>query len=529
LLEGVTALVLLMSVGAIQAQPTDSAVVAADEPAPRFDVWEYRVLGNSVLLPSLIEAAVYPHLGADKTIETVEQARQALELLYKNQGYGTVFVDIPEQDVDAGVVRLRVTEGRLDRVRISGARYFANGKIREMLPALERGTVPKLTDVQAQLAQVNRQSRDRQVTPVLRAGRTPGTVDVELKVEDELPLHAALEANDRYSADTSRTRLNLNLSYDNLFQDYHSLSLQYQTAPEEPKEARVIAATYVAPVGPAGNLLAAYAVDTDSDVATVGTLAVLGAGRIYGMRYIVPLKSHSGRYHSLSLGVDYKDFEEQIRLIDGASDQTPIEYVSWSAHYGGGERTEHTSTAFSLGANLGIRGLANDPQEFEFKRFKAEPGFFHLRGSAEHERPWLLGSRLYLRLAGQFTTAPLISNEQFAIGGAESVRGFLESDELGDYGISGTLEWRTPMLSGWLGDWATDLHLLSFFDAGVVRIIDALPGQPSAADLSSWGFGLRFGGTEGLMATFDWADPLVPTNDVEAGDSRIHFQVRYGF
>jgi hypothetical protein len=31
------------------------------------------------------------------------------------------------------------------------------------------------------------------------------------------------------------------------------------------------------------------------------------------------------------------------------------------------------------------------------------------------------------------------------------------------------------------------------------------------------------------MATFDWADPLVPTNDVEAGDSRIHFQVRYGF
>src|SRR5262245_35888900 len=83
---------------------------AADDAAPaRFDVVEYRVLGNSVLPPADIERTLYPRLGAGKSIDDVEQARAALETYYHERGFGTVFVDVPEQDVDEGVVRLRVT------------------------------------------------------------------------------------------------------------------------------------------------------------------------------------------------------------------------------------------------------------------------------------------------------------------------------------------------------------------------------------------------------------------------------------
>lgn len=530
-----------------------SAQDAADQPAP-FDILEFRVLGNSKLQPIEIERLVYPLLGPGKTIADVERARDALVLAYREHGYGATYVDIPEQNVVNGIVRLKVTEGRLDRVHVSGARYFANGQIRESLPSLKSGEVLSFPAFQEDLASLNRETRDRRVTPVLRTGRTPGTVDMELKVEDSLPLHASVDVNDRYTANTTRTRVGVNVSYDNLFQKYHSLSLQYQTAPEQPKDARVIAGTYAMPFGGGGRSLALYAVDTNSDVAAIGTLSVLGAGRIYGARYIMPLIAPSTRWsHSFVAGLDFKDFEERIRLSDG-TDVSPIQYVNWSALYSGALRGERSTSTFGLGANFGIRHLANSsgpapiippassddaplftPGEFGFKRSGAQPNYFYLRANATHDRPLFFGTRLAVRLSGQFTTEPLISNEQFSMGGADSVRGYLESEALGDRGVAGSIEFHGPELARWRTDGLTHLDAFLFYDAGVVGIENPLHSddpdreQASRVNLSSVGIGMRFSGFRGLDAGLDWAWPLETTDNVERGSSRVHFQFTYGF
>jgi hemolysin activation/secretion protein len=110
--------------------PNDAAAPAAGQPEaqaraePRFDILEYRVEGNSVLTREQIERAVYPHLGPRRTIADVERARGSLEKTYREAGYATVLVDIPEQKVSAGSVVLKVTEGRLSRVRVKGSRYI---------------------------------------------------------------------------------------------------------------------------------------------------------------------------------------------------------------------------------------------------------------------------------------------------------------------------------------------------------------------------------------------------------------------
>ena len=176
----------------------DEGGVAADtapEQAAVFDVLEYRVEGNSMLPPITIERVLYPHLGQGKKIEDVEKARAELERRYRDAGYPTVLVDIPEQDVSASVVRLRVTEGRVDKVRVTGARYYSQGRILEKFPALTQGKVLYLPDVQKGLAEVNR-TAGRRVTPILRPGKTPGTVEIDFRVDDTLPLHAALELDD---------------------------------------------------------------------------------------------------------------------------------------------------------------------------------------------------------------------------------------------------------------------------------------------------------------------------------------------
>jgi hemolysin activation/secretion protein len=501
----------------------------------QFRVEEYRVLGNTVLPALEIEALIYPLLGDGKTIADVEQARQALEQRYRDAGYGTVFVDIPEQSVASGVVRLRVTEGKVDRVRISGARYFANGRIREGLPALAAGAVLKVPDLQAQLGRVNAEARDRVVTPVLKAGRSPGTVDIDLKVQDNLPVHGSVELNDRYSANTTHTRASVNLSYDNLFQRHHSLSFQYQTSPQEIGETRVLAATYLTPFS-GGNLLAVYAVDTNSDFAVVNTggdLSVLGQGSIIGTRFVARLHP-SGQYnHSVTLGADYKDFADNIVLADGTRDTTPIRYITWSAGYGGAQLRMQDSSSFNLSANLGLRSVLNRQSQFSYKRYDGKANFFYLRGDATHTQLLPLGASAYLRAAGQWSPQPLISNEQFSTGGADGVRGYAESAQLGDTGISGTVELRAPSMHPWLGTWAQQLQLFGFYDTAhmrqIAQRIDAGVAYDVTESLASTGAGLRFSGLQGADVSLEWAQVLRGLGEVHRGDSRIHFKVRYGF
>ena len=76
-----------------------------------FDIWEFQIEGNTMLPGEDVERAVYGHLGEGKTIADVNQAQQQLETLYHERGFGSVFVDIPEQDVQNGVVLL--TPGRM--------------------------------------------------------------------------------------------------------------------------------------------------------------------------------------------------------------------------------------------------------------------------------------------------------------------------------------------------------------------------------------------------------------------------------
>src|SRR5262249_55372083 len=161
------------------------------------------------------------------------------EQAYRDAGYATVVVDIPVQKVDDGVVRLAVTEARVERLRIVGSRYYAQGSIRERVPAISSETsAPFFPDVQRDLAGLNR-SADRRVTPVLRPGTLPGTTEIELKVEDKLPLHGSLELSNRFSAGTEPLRLGAGLRYDNFLDRDHSIGFQFQTSPQDTDQVRV--------------------------------------------------------------------------------------------------------------------------------------------------------------------------------------------------------------------------------------------------------------------------------------------------
>lgn len=492
--------------------------------AQKFDVFEYRVEGATLLPTMAVEKAVYPHLGERKTLADVERAREELEKAYHGAGYLTVLVSIPQQKVDGGVVKLAVTEAPVDRLRVVESRYFSLGAIKAGAPELAEGRVPHFPQMQEELAALNR-SGDRRISPVLRPGKTPGTVEVDLKVEDKLPLHGSVEVNNRYSQDTTPTHLSASLRYDNLWDKQHSLGLTMQTVPENPNESRVLSLNYTWPLA-SGNYLAFYGVKSDSDVAALGTLNVVGKGVILGARYIRPLRGDSGFFHTATAGVDYKDFTQAVNLIGSGGFNTPITYMPFTLGWDGTWLGEGRSTKLGMAFNFHLRGLVGEEQQFADKRFKGRSGYAYLRGNASHSDTFASGWGVNARTTWQLSPQPLISNEQFTIGGVDTVRGYLESAASGDTGIAVSLEASTPNFAKRLSDSLEEARMVAFADAGTVNVLSPITADDHFT-LAGAGLGLRMKGWRGISAAVDWAVALNELGNTKQGDSRVYFKLGY--
>lgn len=513
---------------------------ASSQAGASFDIWQFLILGNHVLPRTDVEAAVYPFLGPDRNFTTVKQAAAALQQAYKHAGYEAVFVDIPEQEVSNGVVRLQVTEGRLESVQVHGARYFSDRQIRAALPALAPGETPLFTALQTQLAKLNSQTPDRQVTPVLKAGSQPGTVDADLDVKDSVPLHASVSYDDRHTADTTPNRLTATLAYTNLWQRLDSISLMYQTAPADRKNATVEYGSYLAHIPDATGLAAFSYTHTASNVLALGTLGVLGSGNIYGLHWLQPLPATNTLSQSLDAGADYKSVRTEVFPDAPATSGTasaaasapvtaPVHYLNWSATYAATWRFPSRTYTVSLGANFGVQDLVNKTQEFDIARYDASPDYLYLRFSGGTVQALPAGFAVLGRVSGQWADSPLVNNEQFSLGGMDTVRGYLEAESLGDTGAAGTVEVHTPDIGSHLRPVLTNLYFLGFVDAGVATLLDPLPGQDYHQDLWSTGVGLQLSGPAGLLGTLDYAIPEENSIRTRRHHPRIDFSVRFGF
>ncbi len=535
--------------------------VAAAETA-RFDVLEYEVEGNTVLSALAVEQAVLSHMGPQRSMAQVDAARSALEKAYQDAGYLSVLVDLPEQRIVDGVVRLRVLEGRVDRVRVTGARYYSQEHIRSVAAAFQQGEVPNFNRAQTQLAELNR-TADRQVQPVLRAGLNPGTVDVELKVKDQLPLSGSVEAHNHHAANTDPLRLSASLRYDNLLQRDHTLALNVTTAPRALQQTQVLTLGYTVPAADDASWVFSYTY-SNSTVEPLGN-TVLGSGDTLGLRWTQPFSATRGdnSSHNISLGVEFRDLQQRVRSgTDSAAGSggsgadseisTPLRYLPFVLGYTG--QWWHEGAARDALTNLqatftfGIRGLLrrsvpcppdNSLQDqFACNRDGADGGFATLRLEGRHTRPMFLDlpGTFSARLTGQLAGQPLVSGEQITAGGADSVRGYYEAEASGDVGVLAGLQWQSPnwasALTSGLGlpeRRLTEFSALGFVDAGQVRIHDPQPGQAERSHLAGAGLGLRLGAAPGASAEIDLAWPLKATSYSPTRSLRVHARLALRF
>jgi hemolysin activation/secretion protein len=488
------------------------------------NIREYRVTGAKQLTAGEIGEAVYPFLGPGRTPEDVEGARAALEAIYKEKGFQTVTVEIPDQDARSGILVLKVSENKVGRLRVKGSRFFSLERIRKAAPSLAEGALPNFNDITREIVALNTWT-DRRVTPTLRAGVEPGTVDIDLEVKDTFPLHGSVELNNRYSPDTTELRLNGALSYTNLWQAGHTLGFNFQVAPQNTDDAKVYSAYYQARFPQLPELsLVLQGTKQDSNISTLGGAAVAGRGEILGVRAIVTLPTRQDFYHSLTFGYDYKKFDENV-LFGLVITQTPITYDPFSIAYNATWAPKGRVTELNAAANFHFRGMGADQAEFDSKRFGADGSFFYLRGDLAHTRDLPAGFELYAVVQGQASGQPLVNSEQFSGGGLGTIRGYLESTALGDNGLMGTLELRSPsLLSRWKKS-ESEWRVYAFLDAGFLTLNDPLPEQISRFELASYGFGSSLRLVGNFNGSIDAGVPLIGEGTTSPHELLFTFRV----
>lgn len=506
--------------------------VSSDAPPPAssstYYLREYRVLGSKHLKPVEVEKAVYPFLGPERTQGDIEQARAALEQAYRDAGYQTVSVQVAAPPTGRGIVVLQVVEAPVGRLRVRGSRYYLPSDIKKKAGSMKEGGVPNFTDVTRDVVALNKLA-DLRVTPALQPGVEPGTVDIDLNVKDTLPLHGALELNNRYSADTTPLRLNGSISYSNLWQLGHTINASFQVAPERPADATVYSAYYFMPFPGVENLsLMFQGTKQDSNVSTLGGAAVAGKGQVLGIRAVVTLPQRENFFHSLSFGWDYKHFDENVTLGDEVT-SAPIDYYPFTVGYGAGWTGKKSFTELNASMNWNVRGVGSDTANFDFKRFNADGSYLYFRGDLSHTHDLPGGFQAFVKVQGQASSAPLINSEQIAGGGMSTVRGYLEATALGDHGIFGTVELRSPSLLRKFDSKENEWRVYAFYDGGRLTLSDPLPEQIDAYTLRSIGFGTRLKLMNHINASLDAGMPLEKQANADLDEFFLTFRVQAEF
>src|SRR5262249_50317500 len=151
---------------------------------------------------------------------------------------------------------------------------------------------------------------------------------------------------------------------------------------------------------------------------------VAGKGEVIGGRAIVTFPQLTNFYHSITFGLDYKHFDQDV-TIAGEMVPTPIYYYPFSANYTATYAPAGSITTADFGVTFHARGMGSTSEGFDFNRFKADGNFIYLRSDLSHQHDLPAGFQAFAKIQGQVASDPLINSEQFAGGGLPTVRGYL--------------------------------------------------------------------------------------------------------
>jgi hemolysin activation/secretion protein len=486
-------------------------------PAAKILVKKFKVEGNKLISTNVINSLVAPYEGKELTLEEIRNIADLITAKYRDKGYIIANAIVPEQVIKDNVVTIKVVEGRVEAIMVTGNKSYSTSFIEKHLSVIENDPSLKEDRLEKALLILN-DYPSLNVSASLKAGKEPGTTDVIAQATDKFPISGSIFYDNYGTSATSKDRVGFGLNTGNLVTSGDALNLWGLTGvdPINVNDLSYGRVEYNAPIGIYGTKAGVYyAHNLYQATGNVSPLGLKGNADIAGVYVSHPLIKTMDSALTAKVGFDYKDVREYALEQMTAKDNVRV----------GTFGLAYDSTDRFLGRNFidvtyhqGIRGFldGNGANGTDTSRLGSDEGFNKVTGDIIRiqQLPMIPGyNHLILKGSGQYSSNPLVVVEQFLIGGEGSVRGFNPAEKAGDTGYSLTAE---AVLSPFFADdtifgqkVGNTIQYAFFFDQGYVRNNMVQPGGYQQAYLTGTGAGLRIYAGKIFSLKIDYGIPRV--------------------
>lgn len=484
-----------VSLPAFKGSPGDSVPEALR--AVRVTLHKIIVDGATVFTADEMSRFTAPYLGRELSGADIFALAQALTVHYRNTGYFLSVVVVPPQSLDDNTLTLRVIEGYIAAVHIEGdARVVERlaelaDKIRASRP-LQAQTLERYLLLANDLPGV-------QVRSVLSPSRTVGAADLTL-VASVKEVEGFVSVDNYGSRYLGPNQATLGLSVNQLLGGNDQLRfVGVGTGDTEMSYAQLGYTRVLDDEGVSVGLTLSQARTRPGD--SLQPFDIRGRSDTASLSLSVPLRRT--RNESVFMRLVYDNADIDTDILGSRTTQDRIRAVRAGLSWQLLDRLDGQNT-LDLDLSQGLGGTT--ATDLLKSRQGADGNFNKLTFEYTRFQPWSAQWGLALGLAGQWTESqPLLSSEQFALGGRRYGRAYEPAELVGDRGMALRLE---PRYSGVTGDsWLRAYHLLAFWDVGEVSKVGArAAGTPISQSLASAGLGTRlfFTGNVAVQAEVAW-------------------------
>ncbi len=447
--------------------------------------------GNHVYSDAQLLPLYKSKLNTNISITELQTIVQDITNFYRNNGYILSRAVLPPQHVNAGVIRVRVIEGYVDKIKIVGN---ARGAERILLAYGEKisSSRPIQLNVMERYLRLANEIPGVQVKAVLEPSKTEtGASDLSLAVEEKI-INASLSYDNYGTLYIGPLQLTATTSLNSIFRSGDSTRLTYLAATHG-KELHYLDLAYQTPLGSNG---LQGIVGGNQSLTTPGLtlrpLQTQGIANTYYASLQYPLIRSRSADLTLDGGFTYLDSKTTLFNRELLLYNDHIRPIRLGAIYNFADRFNGTNfSSVHLEQGLKILGASSDPTSFTTSRFGADGIFTKVNGQIGHVQPFLNNRLSFYTLAQiQYSFNPLLSSEQFGFGGSQVGRGYDPAEILGDRGAAGTLELRLNTFPN--GFILQSVQFYTYYDAGVIWNIKNVPNTKKKQSATSTGFGARF-------------------------------------
>jgi hemolysin activation/secretion protein len=538
---------------------------AAGEAAVKIVVKRFEFTGHSVFSKGDLAKLTEPFTNREITSEDLEAARVAITKHYIDAGYISSGALLPDQDVAGGVVRFQIVEGKLKEVDLNGNFWFRDRWLRRQL-ARAAGNPVNFDQLKTGLQLLRQNPGITQINAELKPGLVAGENILHVIVKERHPFRLGLTLGNQRPPSVGEGFGDVHFEMLSLTGNNDPLELRWgalrwsRDGTVEFGEADSLFARYEFPVSPCGTTLAIHAGKNDASIVdeTFIESDILSKSEEFGLTLRHPLIETLNDTLAITVGAERKHSETYLfgelpfsfspGAIEGETDvfawRLGVEWVHRNQLEVLSVRSTFSLGQYLLGATrddparaggtTSGAGSGADPEIPDSKFFSWLGQVQYMRRIFDDGKPpaepeqgaarLLRESMLVIRANAQLSDEPLLSPEQFSLGGLHSVRGYRENQLLRDNGIFASAELRIPLALR--KDGTPIVTIAPFIDWGTGWDVNKIEDHNES--IWSAGLGLIVQPSKLVRATVYWGHPFVRLNessDRSLQDEGWHFTV----